>query len=170
MENALMCMWDANVIGVTNALISKLGLEKDFYTRNICIPDEDGDLRTLDYKGKFFRMPVDFYESAYGDSIMFDPVNNKNIMKFLFDIFIDEWDDDKYYLSNYFKVFGPASDPRSQLHVMMSDSTQFTTRKYYNSSLQYMEIIDFMLFGEARFSYEAIDYPPEIEPKKRKRR
>ena len=53
---------------------------------------------------------------------------------------------------------------------MMSDGTQFTTRKYYNSSLQYMEIIDFMLFGESRFGYENIDYPPEIETKKRKRR
>lgn len=79
MENALMCMWDDNVIGATYALISKLGLEKDFYSRNICIPDDNGDLRDLDYKGKYLRMPVDYYESAYGDSIIFDPFINKDI-------------------------------------------------------------------------------------------
>lgn len=170
MENALMCMWDQNCIGVTNLLINKLGLEKDFYTRNICIQDSDGDLRALDYKGKFIRMPVDYYESDYGDSIIFDPINNKNIMKFLFDIFIDEWDDDTYYLSNYYKIFGDSTDQRSQLHVLMSDGSQFTTRKYYNVSLQYMEIIDFMLFGEARFSYQNIDFPPEMESCKRHKR
>ena len=43
-----MCMWDDNVIGATYALISKLGLEKDFYSRNICIPDNNGDLRDLE--------------------------------------------------------------------------------------------------------------------------
>lgn len=169
MENAFMCMWDPSMMGFIESLISKLDIKKDFYTRNLCLEDEYGDLRALEYKGKYLRMPVDYFESEFGDSMVFDPVINKNIMKFLFDIFIDEWDED-IYLSNYYKVFGTEEDPRSQLHVLMSDGTQFTTRKYYNSALQYAEIIDFMIFGIPNYyDYTVIDYPPEIDKPKRRR-
>lgn len=171
MENALMCMWHPDVIDFVRDLIGLLDIKIDFYSRNLCIEDREGNLRALEYKGKYLRLPVDYYESEFADSIVFDPVGNKNIMKFLFDIMIDEWDED-VYLANYYKIYGSEDDPRSQLHVLMSDGTQFTTRKYYNSALQFMEIMDFMIIGLPNaYDYTRIDFPPEIDhSKKRKRR
>ena len=169
LQPAMICNWDEYVNGFVLSLCSKVGLQKDLHTGNMCLEDDNGDLIVLDYKGKFLRFPLDCYNSLFNDWIMFDPLYNKNVMKFIFDVFIDNFKD-SVYLASYYKVFGKTMNSKSRLTALLSDGNSYSTREYYNPSLQYMEIIDFLLFGVANIDYSYLDYPPPVEMPKRKGR
>jgi len=83
LQPAMICNWDEYVNGFVLSLCSKVGLQKDLHTGNMCLEDDNGDLIVLDYKGKFLRFPLDCYNSLFNDWIMFDPLYNKNVMKFI---------------------------------------------------------------------------------------
>lgn len=158
MEQALICNWTREIAEFTNLICDKLGITRDIITGDMMIEDNAGTQFLLTSKDKFFRYPIDCMNSPFNDWILFDPFNNKNIMKFLFDLYIDmNSDEDGPSMMGYYKVFLPHGDPRSQLHMILTDRTEYTTRPYINVSLQYMELIDFLMFGEARYDYTYLE-------------
>lgn len=97
------------------------------------------------------------------DGIIFNPLDNKRLMKAIFDYFIENNTDDYIFDKKKSKIFYSAftynkpyvlmygrcrspykNDKRSCISLTMSDGTDFTSNPYYNDSLKYIECIDFL--------------------------
>lgn len=165
-------VWTMEMEDFVKGLVSKLGLVRIPPENNIAIEGDEGYC-ILEYKGKSLRFPEDCNNSLYYDWIMFDPVNNKNVMKFLMDVFVDMVSNDGLgpYPVSYSKIF--TETPKTRLQIIMSDGNRYMTNEYYNNALQYAEVIDYILFGmttgyQHLDSIESINSGKKITRRKRK--
>lgn len=155
LQRVFLTKWDYNIYEFTMMICDKFGLTRDPIDGNMYMEDENGDKTLLKYNDKVLRFPIDCANSPFSDWVEFDPLFDRNVLKFLFDIYVDSTDDD-VTMRQYYKIFCP-DGIHSQLHMLLSDGSEYTTRPYINTSLQYMELIDYLLFGEARTDYSYLD-------------
>lgn len=152
---ALVIPWDTKGTNFVYELYNKLGLsntgDPEYY---VTMSTDKGEL-VLEYKGRYLVMPEYLINRGIHDFITFDPLNNKNIMKFLFDVFVDTYEGSPYIV-NYYKVYYNGTR-KSSLHLYFSDNTEITTNAFYNESLKYAEAIDYVIAGVPLRDYNEVD-------------
>ena len=174
-ENVL----DEKTINFNDMIANKVGLICKS-TGEMAYINDDMMLTNLFYKGRPVMDPRSMNSSIMG-AITFNPLNNKNLMKAIFDYFIDNNNNDCRYDIEQDKVFTPAfiydkpyvlvygrckspykKDKRSCISMVLSDGKEFTTNPYFNDSLKYLECIDFLI-GNIVYKDMYVNYDSTLE-------
>ena len=132
-------------------------------TGEMAFINDNLDLTRFYYKGRPVIDPVSENLIIMG-GIIFNPLENKSLMKSIFDYFIENNTEDYVYDREKQRVFRSAftfdkpyvlvygrckspykNDRRSCIELVMSNGQSFTTSPYFNDSLKYLECIDFMM-------------------------
>lgn len=160
------------IAGKVNLITTETG-EMAFINDNL-------DMTRLYYKGRPVIDPASENLVIMG-GIVYNPLENKNLMKSIFDYFIENNTEDYVYDRDKRRVFRSAfildkpyvlvygrckspykNDKRSCIEMVLSNGQSFTTSPYFNDSLKYLECIDFMMGAYAGEGFYN-DYDTSIE-------
>lgn len=176
---------DERTINFNNMIANKVGLIcKD--SGEMAFINDELMVTNLYYKGKPVMAQGSINSTILG-GLSFDPLHNKNLMKSIFDYFIENdtteyrYDDlndkvikpafiyDKPYVLVYGRCKSPyKNDRRSCIALTMSDGSDFVSSPYYNDSLKYLECIDYLI---GNIPYEGIynEYDSSLEEMRNKK-
>ena len=148
-------------INFNNMIASKVNLITT-ETGEMAFINDNLELTRLYYKGRPVIDPASENLVIMG-GIVYNPLENKNLMKSIFDYFIENNTEDYVYDRDKRRVFKSAfildkpyvlvygrckspykNDKRSCIEMVLSNGQSFTTSPYFNDSLKYLECIDFM--------------------------
>lgn len=176
---------DERTIAFNNMIANKVNLICK-NTGEMAFINDDLMITNFYYKGRPVVSQTSVNGTIFG-GLPFDPLNNKNLMKAVFDYFIENdntecrYDDltdkvikpafvyDKPYVLVYGRCKSPYhNDRRSCIAITLSNGTDFVSSPYYNDTLKYLECIDFLIGNppsEGRYN----DYDSTLEEMRNKR-
>lgn len=131
---------------IYNLLLSTIGLS----FKDGKLYDEDTGMFLL-YKKKYIVEQPELVMRS-NNAVVFDPIMNKGLMQYLFNVYIDkETADGNIYLATYQVIFETPSQDRSiisrrKLLMIGGNGSQASTRYYYLETLVYIEAV-FVLTG-----------------------